>query len=146
MREGREMAYVDAFSGFSMFGKVIWATVLLGLIFTAIFVVPTAVIVGGAAAGSGILAGLGVVVLLAAMVAYAYLGIGWVYVFPVIVDRGLGVTEAMARVAAWSTAPAGGGPSSCCSCCSWSSAPSASRWASSRSSARSRRSCCTRSC
>ena len=95
VREGREMAYVDAFSGFSMFGKVIWATVLLGLIFTAIFVVPTAVIVGGAAAGSGILAGLGVVVLLAAMVAYAYLGIGWVYVFPVIVDRGLGVTEAM---------------------------------------------------
>jgi hypothetical protein len=95
VREGREMAYGDAFSGFGMFGKVIWATVLLGLIFTAIFVVPTAVIVGGAVAGSGILAGLGVVVFLAAMVAYVYLGIAWVYVFPVIVDRGLGVTEAM---------------------------------------------------
>ena len=95
VREGREMAYGDAFSGFGMFGKVIWATVLLGLIFTAIFVVPTAVIVGGAVAGSGILVGLGVVVFLAAMVAYAYVGIAWVYVFPVIVDRGLGVTEAM---------------------------------------------------
>src|SRR5450756_982425 len=32
VREGREMAYGDAFSGFSMFGKVVWATVLLGLI------------------------------------------------------------------------------------------------------------------
>ena len=95
VREGREMAYGDAFSGFSMFGKVVWATVLLGLVFTAIFVVPTAVIVGGAVAGSGILAGLGVVVFLAAMVAYVYLGIAWLYVFPVIVDRGLGVTEAM---------------------------------------------------
>ena len=95
VREGREMAYGDAFSGFGMFGKVIRATVLLGLIFTAIFVVPTAVIVGGAVAGSGILVGLGVVVFLAAMVAYAYVGIAWVYVFAVIVDRGLGVTEAM---------------------------------------------------
>ena len=95
VREGREMAYGDAFTGFSMFGKVIWATVLLGLIFTAILVVPTAVIVGGAAAGSAILAVLGAVVLLAAMVAYAYLGICWAYVFPVIVDRGLGVTAAM---------------------------------------------------
>ena len=95
VREGREMAYGDAFSGFSMFGKVVWATVLLGLVFTAIFVVPSAVIVGGAVAGSGILAGLGVAVFLAAMVAYVYLGTAWVYVFPVIVDRGLGVTEAM---------------------------------------------------
>ncbi|MCX6363118.1 MAG: hypothetical protein NTW58_02890 [Actinobacteria bacterium] len=95
VREGREMAYGDAFTGFGMFGKVIWAAVLLGLVITAVFVVPTAVIVGGAAAGSGILAGLGVVVLLAAMVAYIYLLIVWVYVFPVIVDRGLGVTQAM---------------------------------------------------
>jgi hypothetical protein len=95
VREGREMAYGDAFSGFSMFGKVVWATVLLGLIFTAIFVVPTAVIVGGAAADSRVLVGVGVVVFLAAMVAYVYLGIAWVYVFPVIVDRGLAVTEAM---------------------------------------------------
>jgi len=95
VREGREMAYGDAFSGFSIFGKVIWASVLLGLIFAAIVVVPTGVIVGGAIAGSGILAGLGAVVLLAAMVACAYLAIAWVYLFPVIVDRGLGVTEAM---------------------------------------------------
>ena len=89
VREGREMGYGDAFSGFGMFGKVIWATVLLGLIFTAILIVPTAVIVGGAAAGSAILAGLGVVVFLAAMVAYVYLAMCWVYLFPVIVDRGL---------------------------------------------------------
>jgi len=95
VREGREMAYGDAFSGFSMFGKVIWATVLLGLIFTAIIVVPSAVIVGGAVAGSAILAGLGAVVLLAAMVAYVYLVMCWVYVFPVIVDRRLGVIAAM---------------------------------------------------
>jgi hypothetical protein len=95
VREGREMAYGDAFSGFSIFGKVIGASVLLGLILVAVFVVPTAVIVGGAVAHSGLLVGLGVVVLLAAMVAYAYLVIAWVYVFPVIVDRGLGVTQAM---------------------------------------------------
>ena len=95
VREGREMAYGDAFSGFRVFGKVIWAAVLLGLIVAAIMVVPTAVIAGGALAGSAILAVLGVVLFLAAMVAYVYLGIAWVYVFPVIVDRGLGVTEAM---------------------------------------------------
>jgi hypothetical protein len=95
VREGREMAYGDAFSGFGMFGKVVWATLLLGIIFAAILVVPTAVIVGGAVAGSGILVGLGVLVFLATMVAYAYLGIAWTYVFPVIVDRGTGVTEAM---------------------------------------------------
>ena len=95
VREGREMTYGDAFSGFGMFGKVIWATVLLGLIFTAILAVPTAVIVGGAVAGSGILVGFGVVLFLAAMVAYAYFGICWTYVFPVIVDRSLGVTAAL---------------------------------------------------
>jgi hypothetical protein len=97
VREGREMAYGDAFSGFGVFGKVIWAAVLLGLIITAIFVVPTAVIVGGAVADSGVVVGLGVVLLLAAMVAYVYLLITWVYVFPVIVDRGLGVTAAMSE-------------------------------------------------
>jgi hypothetical protein len=95
VREGRAMAYGDAFSGFAIFGKVIWASVLLGLIFTAIMIVPTAVIVGGAVAGSAILVGLGVIVFLAAMVGYVYLGIAWVYVFPVIVDRGTGVTEAL---------------------------------------------------
>jgi hypothetical protein len=95
VREGREMAYGDAFSGFGMFGKVIWAAVLLGLIVAAVLIVPTALIVGGAASGSGILAGLGAVVLLAAMVVYVYLVIAWVYVFPVIVDRGLGVTAAL---------------------------------------------------
>jgi hypothetical protein len=97
VREGREMAYGDAFSGFGMFGRVIWATVLLGIIFTAVLIVPTAVIVGGAVAGSGIIAGLGTVVLLVVMVAYAYLGIAWVYIFLVIVDRGLGVTAAMSE-------------------------------------------------
>lgn len=95
VREGRKMAYGDAFSGFSIFGQVIWASVLLGLIFAAVFVVPTAVIVGGAVAHSGLLVGLGVVVLLAAMIGYVYLVVAWAYVFPVIVDRGLGVTEAM---------------------------------------------------
>ncbi len=95
IREGREMAYGDAFSGFSLFGRVIWATLLLGFIIMAIFVAPTAAIVGGALAESGVLAGLGAVVLLAAMVAYVYLVIAWVYVFPVIVDRGLGVIAAM---------------------------------------------------
>ena len=97
IREGREMAYGDAFSGFAIFGKVIWASVLIGLIFTAIMIVPTAVMVGGAVAGSALLVGLGVIVFLAAMVGYVYLGIAWVYVFPVIVDRGTGVTEALAE-------------------------------------------------
>ena len=96
VREGREMAYGDAFSGFGMFGKVIWAAVLLGLIFTAIIAVPTAVIVGGAVAGSGSSPVLGAVVLAGGDGRRtSYLGISWVYVFPVIVDRGLGVTEAM---------------------------------------------------
>jgi hypothetical protein len=95
VREGREMGYSDAFSGFSIFGKVIWAAVLLGLIIAALIGVPAAVIVGGAVAGSSIIAGLGVVFLLAVMVGYVYLVICWVYVFPVIVDRGLSVTAAM---------------------------------------------------
>ena len=95
IREGREMAYGDAFSGFGLFGRVIWATVLIGLIITAIFVVPTAAIVGGAVASSAVLVGFGVVVFLAAMVGYVYLVVAWAYVFPVIVDRGLGVTAAM---------------------------------------------------
>ena len=95
VREGRAMAYGDAFSGFSVFGKVVWAAVLLGLIITAIFVLPTAVVVGGAVADSGVVVGLGVALFLAAMVAYVYLLIAWVYVFPVIVDRGLGVTASM---------------------------------------------------
>jgi len=95
VREGREMAYGDAFSGFALFGRAIWATVLLGLIFAAITAVPTAIIVAGAVAESGVVAGLGALVLVAALVAYVYLGICWVYVFPVIVDRDLGVTAAM---------------------------------------------------
>jgi hypothetical protein len=95
VREGREMAYGDAFAGFSIFGKVIWAAVLLGVIFTALFAVPTALIVGGVVAGSALLVGLGVVVFLAAVAASIYLGIVWTYVYPVIVDRGLGVTAAM---------------------------------------------------
>jgi len=97
VREGRQMAYGDAFSGFGLFGRVIWAAVLLSLILAALFVVPTAMIVGGAVAGSRILAGLGALVLLAAMVPYAYLLVAWVYVFPGIVDRSLGVTESMAE-------------------------------------------------
>jgi hypothetical protein len=97
VREGRQMAYGDAFSGFGLFGRVVWAAVLLSLIFAAIFLLPAAVIAGGAAAGSGILVGLGVLVLLAAMVPYAYLLVAWAYVFPVIVDRGVGVTESMAE-------------------------------------------------
>jgi len=95
VREGRQMEYGDAFSGFGLFGRVVWAALLLSLIFAAIFLLPAAVIAGGAAAGSGILVGLGVLVLLAAMVPYAYLLVAWAYVFPVIVDRSLGVSESM---------------------------------------------------
>jgi len=95
VREGREMSYGDAFSGFHIFGRVIWACVLLGLIFAAVFAVPTAIMVGGGVAHSAVIIGLGVILLLAAVVACAYLGIAWAYVFPVIVDRGLGVTQAM---------------------------------------------------
>ena len=97
VREGREMAYGDAFAGFHLFGKVVWATVLLGVIFMAIVLVPAVVIAVGAAMESALVAVLGAVVMVAAMVGYVYLVLCWVYVFPVIVDRGLGVTAAMAE-------------------------------------------------
>jgi hypothetical protein len=107
VRENRPMAYGDAFDGFHFFGKSIWAAVLLGIIFTAIVAVPTAAIVGGAVTGSAILAGLGVLISFVAMVAYVYLATCWVYVFPLIVDRGeavgraLGESRAMAHGSSW---------------------------------------------
>ena len=97
IREGREMAYGDAFTGFRLFGKVVWATILLGLIFTAIILVPAAVIAVGAVMESALVAVLGAALMVVAMVAYVYLVLCWAYVFPVIVDRGLGVTAAMAE-------------------------------------------------
>ena len=95
VREGRQMAYGDAFNGFSMFGRVVWAYILIGIILGLIMLVPAALIVVGAVTQVWVVMALGIVLVIVAFVAYIYLGISWVYVFPVIVDRGIGVTEAM---------------------------------------------------
>ena len=99
VRQGRPMAYGDAFNGFRIFGRVVWAAVLLGLIYAALMVVPTAVVVAGAATSTVAVVVLGVLLLLAAMVVYVYLFVRWLYVFPVIVDRGVGVGEALTESA-----------------------------------------------
>ena len=81
------MGYGDAFAGFRIFGRVIWACILLTLVYLAVILTPTAVIVAGAVAGSGVLVAVGVIILLPALALYAYLMVAWVYLFPVIVDR-----------------------------------------------------------
>ena len=95
VREGREMGYGDAFSGFQIFGRVIWASILLSIVYVVVILIPTAVIVAAAVAGSGVLVALGIVIMLAAMVLYVYLMTAWVYVFPVIADRDTGVMSSL---------------------------------------------------
>lgn len=97
VREGREMGYGDAFSGFHIFGRVIGASVLLVVVYVVIIAIPAAVIVAGAIVGSAALVVSGVVILLAAMVLYAYLMVSWTYVFPVIVDRREGVMPSLSE-------------------------------------------------
>jgi hypothetical protein len=96
IRHGRPIGYGDAFAGFRLFGRVVWAAVLLALIFLAIFAVPIAVIVAGALmADAHVVVALGVVLLVPAIMLTVYLEVLWVYIFALIVDRGLGVTESM---------------------------------------------------
>ena len=95
VREGREMAYGDAFNGFRIFGRVVWAYLLIGIILGLIMLVPIALIIVGAATQVWVVLALGIALEIVALVAYIYLGISWVYVFPVVVDRGIGVTEAL---------------------------------------------------
>jgi len=95
VREGREMGYGDAFAGFRIFGRVIWACILLTLVYLAVILTPTAVIVAGAVAGSGVLVAVGVIILLPALALYAYLMVAWVYLFPVIVDRDAAVMPSL---------------------------------------------------
>lgn len=95
VREGRPMAYGDAFNGFGMFGRAVGAAVLLAVVYCLILLVPGGVIAAGALAHSSIVIGVGVVLEIAAVVLYVYLLVCWIYAFPVIVDRRLGVMEAM---------------------------------------------------
>jgi hypothetical protein len=69
--------------------------VLIGIILGLIMLVPVAIIVVGAVTQVWVVLALGIVLELVAIVAYIYLGISWVYVFPAIVDRGIGVSEAL---------------------------------------------------
>jgi len=100
IRQGRAMAYGDSFNGFRLFGRVVWAAVLLGIIYAALMLVPTGIIVAGGVTSSAAVVVLGVVLLLVALVLYVYLFVRWLYVFPVIVDRGVGVGEALTQSAA----------------------------------------------
>ncbi len=97
VRQGRPMAYGDAFNGFRIFGRVVGAAVLLGVIYGALVLVPTAVIVAGGVTETAVVVGVGVLFLVAAIVFYVYLFVRWLYVFPVIVDKGAGVGEAMSQ-------------------------------------------------
>jgi len=97
VREGREMSYGDAFSGFRIFGKVVGAALLLVVVFVAIELVPAALILAAAVAHSWIIGALAAVVLVAAILAMIYLQVGWVYLFPLIVDQGGGIVAALAE-------------------------------------------------
>ena len=97
VREGRAMGYGDAFSGFHIFGRVIGASVLLSVLYLVVFALPAVVIVAGAVAHLGVLVAFGAVIMIAAVVLYAYLIVTWVYVFPVMVDRGMGVAPSLSE-------------------------------------------------
>jgi hypothetical protein len=95
VREGREMGYGDAFSGFHIFGRVIGASVLLSVVYLVVIALPAAVIVAGAVGHLGVLVAFGVVIMIAAIVLYVYVIVAWVYVFPVMVDRATGVVPSL---------------------------------------------------
>ena len=95
VREGRQMSYGDAFLGFRIFWRVAGAALLVLVIFLALAVVPAALIVAAALARSWALGVLGGLLGLAVGVAAIYLQVSWAYLFPVLVDRSVGVVDAM---------------------------------------------------
>jgi hypothetical protein len=95
VREGRPMGYTDSFGGFRLFGRVVPAVLLLVVIFVAIELVPLALIVAAGVARSWIIGAVGALVMAAAVVAMIYLQIGWVYLFPLIVDQDHGVVMSL---------------------------------------------------
>ena len=95
VREGRTMGYGDAFEGFKLFGRVVAVSLLIGLIFLGIVIIP--LVLGAAAAGLssaliGVLAALAGVITVVPMI---YPSVRWAYVFPLIVDRGATSTGAL---------------------------------------------------
>jgi hypothetical protein len=99
VREGRRMGYGDAIRGFRMFGRAVGVAVLVGVVLGAVLLVPVAVIVATGVGHAWAVAGLGVLLLLVAVVAYVYLSVRWLYVLPLVVDRGAGVTRALGQSA-----------------------------------------------
>jgi hypothetical protein len=96
VRQGREMGYGDAFSGFQVFGRAAWAYVLVYLLVpVALLVVPIGLVVVGAITTTWVVLALGVLLVIAAIVVLVYLNVAWAYLFPVVVDSDLGVSEAM---------------------------------------------------
>jgi len=95
VREGRAMGYGDAFEGFKLFGRVVAVSLLIGLIFLGIAFIPLVLAITAAGLSSVALGVLAALTGLAALVAVVYLNIRWVYVFPLIVDRGATSTGAL---------------------------------------------------
>lgn len=96
VREGRVMSYWDLFTGFHVFGRVVGVYLLAYLLIPlAVIAVPSVVIVLGAVFLSIPVIVVGALLAVAAAVALAYLTVCWTYVLIVVIDRGVGVGEAL---------------------------------------------------
>ncbi len=97
VRLGRAMGYGDAFLGFSFFGPVVGATALISLVMLAIIAVPAVLAIAAAVASSTLLAIAAALTGMLAVAAALFFYTRWVYVMPLIVDRGEGVAGSLGR-------------------------------------------------
>jgi hypothetical protein len=96
VREGRVMGYGDLFSGFHVYGRVVWTCVLAYvLVPLGVLAVPAVVIALGAGLGSALLIVAGVALALVAALLLVYLLVCWLYALVIAVDRDVGATEAL---------------------------------------------------
>ncbi len=77
--------------------RAIGASILMGLAFVALLILPYLLIIGGAAADSSALAGIGIILLLGALGVVLFLAFRWNFVYQAIVYEGTPVIEAFRR-------------------------------------------------
>jgi len=96
VREQREMSYTDDFSGFHDFARIMGAYLLPYVVVPLLLLaVPLAVAILAAVFEALALAIVAALLAVAAAVLLVYLGVCWTYVLLLVLDRGVGVREAM---------------------------------------------------
>ncbi|MEZ5125585.1 MAG: hypothetical protein R2826_04985 [Thermoleophilia bacterium] len=95
IRRGRAMGYGDAFRGFRVFGPVVGASLVIGVILFAIGLIPLLLFIAAAAASSVAIALLGLVAGVVAFAASLYFYTRWIYYLMLIVDRESGGMAAL---------------------------------------------------